>query len=90
MNIAHKIIQDGGHWFLYQFAFFVFQLFCFAILYVTLIWSHMNFIIWFQYTMKLHHTISTQEFNLIPPWSHVTLEDKDQVLDTLNQPGINF
>lgn len=70
--------------------FFVVQLFCLAILYVTLIWSLKNFIIRFQHTMQLQNTISTQEFNLIPPWSQVTPEDKEQVLDILNQAGLIF
>lgn len=71
-------------------AFFIFQLFCLAILYVTPIWSHKNFIIRFQHTMQLHDTISTQEFHLIPPLSQVPSEDKKQVMDTLNQPRLKF
>lgn len=71
-------------------AFFVFQLFCLAIFYVTVIWSHKNFLIWFQYTMQIQNPISTPEFNLTSPWSHVTSEYKEQVLDILNQARLNF
>lgn len=40
--------------------------------------------------MQLHNKISMQEFNFISPWSQVIPEDKEQVLDILNQPGLNF